>query len=74
MAVEVKMTPQFEHSVPKPLFQTRIFGVGGSLAGGGYFRYAAAPDGKRFLIDSVAEETVQAPITVVLNWTAGLKK
>jgi Tol biopolymer transport system component len=74
MAVEVKMTPQFEHSVPKPLFQTRIFGVYGSMAGGGYFRYAAAADGSRFLIDSVAEETVQAPITVVLNWTAGLKK
>ena len=73
MAVDVKMTPQFEHSIPKPLFRARIFGSG-TLAGGAYFRYAAAPDGKRFLIDSVAEETVQAPITVVLNWTAGLKK
>jgi Tol biopolymer transport system component len=73
MAVDVKMTPQFEHSIPKPLFQARIFGSG-TVAGGAYFRYAAAADGKRFLIDSVAEETVQAPITVVLNWTAGLKK
>jgi Tol biopolymer transport system component len=73
MAVDVKMTPQFEHSIPKPLFRARIFGSG-ALAGGAYFRYAAAADGKRFLIDSVAEETVQAPITVVLNWTAGLKK
>jgi hypothetical protein len=75
MAVEVKMTPQFEHSVPKPLFRTRVFGstVAGEFTGG-YLRYAATADGKRFLIDSAVEETVQAPITVVLNWTAGLKK
>ena len=73
MAVEVKMTPQFEHSVPKPLFRTRVFG-GSVVAGGAYLRYAATADGKRFLIDSAVEETVQAPITVVLNWTAGLKK
>ena len=69
MAVEVKLSPQFEHGAPKELFQTRAIGAGSSTL----MRYAPAPDGKRFLINSVVEESVSAPVTVVLNWTAGLK-
>jgi hypothetical protein len=70
MAVEVKMGPAFEHGVPKALFQTRIPGDPRSSN----FRYAVAPDGKRFLIESQADELVSEPIDVVLNWTAGLKR
>ena len=48
------------------------------MVGGGtprsFFDYAVAADGKRILINSQQEETVSAPITVVLNWTAGLKR
>jgi Tol biopolymer transport system component len=72
MAVEVKTSPKFDFGIPKALFAPRIYGT--SITTG--FRYAVAADGKRFLINTVAEaegpET--APVTVVLNWTAGLKR
>jgi serine/threonine protein kinase len=73
MAVEVKLSPRFEAGVPKALFPTRI------LAGPNdrhLFRYAVAPDGKRFLINTPtqAAESNASPITVVLNWTAVLKR
>ena len=71
MAVEVKTAPQFEHGAPKSLFQTRIY-LGGTVVTA--LRYSPAPDGKRFLINSQAEEMASAPITVVLNWIAGLKR
>ena len=35
--------------------------------------YDVAPDGQRFLVNTVAEAS-SAPITVVLNWAEGLKK
>jgi hypothetical protein len=31
-------------------------------------------DGQRFLVNTVAEEAAHVPITVVVNWPAGLKK
>jgi hypothetical protein len=36
--------------------------------------YAVARDGQRFLISRVTGEAQSAPVTVVLNWTAGLNK
>ena len=36
--------------------------------------YAVSNDGQRFLIPSVAGGGTGPPITVVLNWQAGLKK
>jgi eukaryotic-like serine/threonine-protein kinase len=51
----------------KPLFGTHA-------AQGGRYRYDVSADGQRFLINTVPEQTASAPITVVLNWTAGLKK
>jgi hypothetical protein len=33
-----------------------------------------APDGQRFLINITTDEASASPITVVLNWTAALKK
>jgi Tol biopolymer transport system component len=73
MAVEVKMSPRFETGIPKALFTTRISGGTTSVH---VFRYAVAPDGKRFLINTMpqTDEPNASPITVVLNWTAGLKK
>jgi hypothetical protein len=50
----------------KPLFTTR--------AGGPRSWYAVSPDGQRFLINTIPEQATSAPITVVLNWTAGLKR
>jgi Tol biopolymer transport system component len=57
----------FEVGAVKPLFETRI-------AIGGRYQYAVSADGQRFLINTVPQQEASAPITVVLNWTAGLKK
>ena len=42
-------------------------------AGARYF-YDVSPDGQRFLVNTIGEQAASAPITVVLNWTGGLKK
>ncbi len=51
----------------KPLFETRV-------VLGGRYQYAVSEDGQRFLINTAPEQAASAAITVVLNWTAGLKK
>jgi hypothetical protein len=40
------------------------------------FRYDVSPDGRRFLVNSAVQSESRAPdpITVVLNWAAGLPK
>jgi hypothetical protein len=32
-------------------------------------RTISTPDGQRFLVNSITEETSSTPITLVLNWT-----
>jgi Tol biopolymer transport system component len=49
-----------------------LFGT--HAAQGGRYRYGVSADGQRFLINTVLQQSTSAPITVVLNWTAGLKK
>ena len=57
----------FEVGVVKPLFETSTITVRNS--------YAVSADGQRFLmINTNRQQASSAPITVVLNWTAGLKK
>ena len=34
--------------------------------------YDVTADGQRFLVNSIAESVNTSPITVVVNWTAGL--
>ena len=66
IAVPVKSTTTtFEVGVPTPLFPTRTRG---------YAPYDVAPDG-RFLVNTATDSVTAkpAPITVVLNWAAGLK-
>ena len=57
----------FEVGAVKPLFGTHT-------SGGGRDRYDVSADGQRFLISTVPEQVASAPITIVLNWAAGLKK
>jgi Tol biopolymer transport system component len=66
MAVEVKTSgAAFEYGVPQEMFQSPTTGV----------NWDVTPDGKRFLIAAPqVQQTAQAPITVVLNWQAQLKK
>ena len=74
MAAEVTEEPVFKAGLPKPLFQVsgaRISHNDPKVAGQ-VFGWDAAPDGKRFLIDTAT--TSSEPVTVVLNWTAELKK
>ena len=68
MAVEVSLTSTFGTSAPKALFQTQVVRYGAPN------RYVVTGDGQRFLVNSPVEEVSQTPITVVLNWTASLKK
>jgi Tol biopolymer transport system component/predicted Ser/Thr protein kinase len=74
MAVPVKaaLGPKlmFEPGTPQPLFETHLAQTGR----GGVFEYDVTPDGKRFLLDSTVEGSTAAPLTVVVNWAAGLKR
>lgn len=67
MSVEVTLTPRFKALIPKVLFQV--------LSGTNPFDVSA--DGQKFikLINTAAtSDTPPAPITVVLNWAAALRK
>ncbi len=66
MAVEVKTDgASFEAGPPKPLFEVRL------VASPRRNRYVASRDGQRFLTVAPPEGAT-LPLTVVLNWTAGL--
>jgi serine/threonine protein kinase/Tol biopolymer transport system component len=66
MAAEVKSGSKFETGVPKSLFKVRF-------ARGIDSWFDVSTDG-RFLIPVQVEQTAKVPITVVVNWQAGLKK
>jgi hypothetical protein len=73
MAVEVSTSPVFKAGIPKALFKAPIWRGGTSHNA---TPYDVTADGKKFLIDSVGEggPAPPAPITVVMNWTALVKK
>jgi dipeptidyl aminopeptidase/acylaminoacyl peptidase len=74
MAVSVGLIPKgagpSPFGVPKPLFQTGVTVAVSPLR----THFVPSRDGQRFLINTQAGELSPDPITVVLNWTAGLKK
>jgi hypothetical protein len=64
----------FHAGTPKALFPASISGGGAVTI---QHRYDVTADGQRFLINTVAAAATpesSSPITVVLNWQAGLKK
>jgi eukaryotic-like serine/threonine-protein kinase len=67
MAAEVKSGAALQTGIPQMLFQSR------TTVSPIYIQYCATADGKKFLIRDPAGEDV-APFTVVLNWTAALKR
>jgi WD40 repeat protein len=73
MAVDVKTAPTFHAEIPHALFDPHVYG--GSTTNYN-FRYDVSPDGRRFLVNSAVQSESRAPdpITVVLNWAAGLPK
>jgi len=69
MAVEVSTnSANFQAGIPKPLFQAQL--VPGFLWRN---RYVASADGQRFLMLTPTGDAASVPLTVVLNWQAGLK-
>jgi eukaryotic-like serine/threonine-protein kinase len=71
MAVQVNTDgASFESSAPRALFETHIL-LKEDRTGN---QYAVASDGQRFLINSTIAATVAYPISVVVNWSAEVKK
>ncbi len=71
MAVEVKEGPTFEAGAARPLFQTRRRE---HVSSTDLFSYDVSADGQRFLVNTDVGEVTSSPLTVVLNWTAELKR
>ena len=63
MAVEIKGGTDFQPSVPKPLFDVRVPGANSW--------FDVDKEG-RFLIP--VEQSANTPLTVTVNWQAGLKR
>jgi hypothetical protein len=75
MAVEVKSGPRggsqeasFEPGPPRVLFEFRS----GSVVP--IAPYTVTADGRRFLLNTVVDESSGAPLTVVVNWQAELRR
>jgi Tol biopolymer transport system component/predicted Ser/Thr protein kinase len=68
MAVDVKAGATFEAGDPKMLFPTRMKSASGSR------EYDLTSDGRRFLVNSMVSEESIAPITLLQNWMAELKR
>ncbi len=66
MAVDVKAGATLEPGVPRKMFPT-------GLRNPTWDEYAVTADGQRFLVLAPAD-TAPTTMTVVLNWTTGLKK
>ena len=58
---------------PRPVFKANTIG-GTRIRQGFRHQYDVTPDGMRFLLNVPVAEEPGAPITLVLNWSAGLKK
>jgi hypothetical protein len=67
MVSEVKRNGEkLEVGTARPLFEVRPGGPGNL--------YDVTADGQRFLVNMAAEQQITAPLTLVVNWTADLKK
>jgi serine/threonine protein kinase len=72
MAVDVKASATtFDRGTPHPLFESPSDTPPSALY---IWGYVPAPDGRRFLIDSAPAGSNATPLTVVVNWLAGVKK
>jgi hypothetical protein len=60
----------FETDPAVSLFEFRA----GTLVGASFVPYAVTDDGQHFLINTVVETEPNAPLTVITNWMAVVKK
>jgi len=72
MAVDVTESPIFKASAPRALFQVPLARIAHNEGGLQVLGWDVGPDGKRLLIDTAT--TSSESVTVLLNWTAELKK
>jgi hypothetical protein len=70
MAVAVKTTGGFEAGVPRMLFQSSADPLYPNLG----LPYDVTADGQRFLVNAAADQSRASSITIITNWTAGLKR
>jgi hypothetical protein len=70
MAVSVSAGAAFEIGLPQPMCDTRIQQLWEDARN----HYDVTGDGKRFLFATPLEDVRTLPFTVVLNWTAGLRR
>jgi hypothetical protein len=73
MAVPVRSATSLAVGAAVPLFEAHLLN-GPSNAPGTRHQYDVAPDGQRFLLNVPLDDAADSSITVVVNWTAGLKK
>jgi Tol biopolymer transport system component len=72
MAVPIREAGQsLKAGAPAALFQTRIVFSGITVRQ--KHQYSVAPGGRRFLINTIADEATTSPITIVTNWPRTLK-
>src|SRR5262249_60037479 len=70
MAAPVESGESFAAGASVSLFEFRA----GNSGVGSAAPYAVTADGQRFLLNAIVESEAAAPLTVVLNWTAELKR
>ena len=63
--------PSLELATPVALFDSHIIKSPGT---NGVFQYDVTKDGKQFLVVATNVAAATPPLTVVVNWRAGLKK
>ena len=73
MAVPVRSATGLDVGDAVPLFEVHLLN-GPANAPRSRHQYDVARDGQRFLLNVPVEDAAASSITVVLNWTAGLKK
>ena len=74
MAVPIKGGTNFDAGTPQALFELPPEPPSWIQGGADQRVYAPSADGQRFLIGVPVGEEASAPITIVLNWPALLKK
>ena len=67
MSAEIRTDGGFQSGIPRQLFQADIKYRGDA------WPYDVRADGQAFLVNVLAEDSSAAPLTIVLNWNAGLK-
>ncbi len=65
LAVSVRTTPMLEVGPPLPLF---------TFQGRAWSDFAVSPDGRRFLAVVPQAFAGEQPLTVILNWTAEVRR